>query len=70
MAQQQLNHSEEARTALARGVEIVKAKLPRLETGVLEDNWADWLIAHILLCEAQALIEGQADSLSEQSVEK
>ena len=61
MAQYQLKRSDEARAALAKGVDIVNSKLPKLQNGALGENWIDWLIAHILLREAKALIEGQAD---------
>ena len=52
----QLKLSEEARAALTKGAEIVNTKLLKLENSPLDENWVDWLIAHILLREAQALI--------------
>jgi tetratricopeptide (TPR) repeat protein len=57
MAQHQLKHPEEAHAALAKSAEIVNAKLLKLENTTLDENWVDWLIAHTLLREAQALIE-------------
>ena len=57
MAHHQLKRSDEARGALAKGAEIVDAKLLKLENAALDENWVDWLIAHILLREAQGLIE-------------
>ncbi len=58
MAQQQLSQAGEARAALARGLEIARTKMPQLESGDLEIDWLDWIIAHTLLREAQVLIEG------------
>jgi tetratricopeptide (TPR) repeat protein len=57
MAQHQMKRPEEARAALAKGAETVNAKLLNLGNAPLDENWVDWLIAHILLREAQALIE-------------
>jgi hypothetical protein len=57
MAQHQLKHSDEANTALAKAADLGNSKLPRLETSALEDDWAGWLIAHMLLREAQALVQ-------------
>jgi tetratricopeptide (TPR) repeat protein len=57
MAQHQLKRPQEARAALAKGADIVNTKLLNLENAPLDENWVDWLIAHILLREAQALIE-------------
>lgn len=54
MAQHQLKRSDEARAAFAKAVDIVNTKLPKLENAPLNENWVDWLIAHILLREAQA----------------
>jgi len=59
MAQHQLNHAEQAHAALAKAVEITETKMPRLESGDLEHDWVDWLIAHILLREAKALVNGE-----------
>ena len=42
---------------MAKGVEPVNTKLPKLENGTLGDDWVDWLIAHILLREAQTLMQ-------------
>jgi serine/threonine protein kinase len=59
MAQHRLARPNEARAALAKGADIVNARLLKVEKNVaLDENWVDWLIAHILLREAQALIEG------------
>jgi hypothetical protein len=57
MAQYRLQQTDEARAALAKGVEIERTKLPQLESGVVGGNWLDWIIAHALRREAQALIE-------------
>jgi hypothetical protein len=47
------------REALAKGVEIVETKLTGLGGHDLGDGWNDVLIAHQLLLEAKALIEGK-----------
>jgi len=67
MAHHQLKRSVEARAALAKGADIVDAKLLKVENAALDENWVDWLIAHILLREARALIEGVPGSPSNQS---
>jgi hypothetical protein len=59
MAQHQLKRPDEARTALDRAVAIAKTNLPQLDSGDLGQDWPDWVIAHILLQEAQALMAGQ-----------
>ena len=67
MAQQQLKQPEEARKAFAKGLEIEKAKLPKLDSGDLGPGWywRDWIIAHALMNEAKALIEGQPSTTQE-----
>lgn len=60
MAYHQSNHADEARVALARGVEIVETKLPKLDSGDLGTGWPDWIIARTLMSEAKALIEGDS----------
>ena len=58
MARYQLKQTDEARAALARGTEIERTKLPKLESGDIGESWLDWIIAHALMREAKALIEG------------
>jgi tetratricopeptide (TPR) repeat protein len=58
MAQHQLHQPTDAQAALARGVEIVQAKLPNLEGGDLGQSWYDVLMTYILMREAKQLIEG------------
>jgi tetratricopeptide (TPR) repeat protein len=58
MAQHQLKRPDEARAAFAKALEIVNTKMQKLENGTLDDDWVDWLVAHILLREAQAVIQG------------
>ena len=60
MTKYQMNQIEEARTALAKGLEIEEKELPHVDGGDLGDNWLDWIIAHALLKEARALIEGSS----------
>ncbi len=69
MAQYHLKRLDEARTALAQCAEIIKAKMPSLESGDLGGDWRDWIIAHALLAEAKSLIEG-ADNPVLKSAEK
>jgi tetratricopeptide (TPR) repeat protein len=57
MAQHQLKRQGEARAALAKGADIINTKLLKRENATLDENWADWLIADILLREARMLIE-------------
>ena len=58
MAQQKLNQPEAARATLTKGMEIVTNKFPKAGRGNLDDQWNDWIIAHTLIREARALIEG------------
>jgi serine/threonine protein kinase len=58
MAQQQLKQTDAARATLARGRQIVESKLPKLESGDIGPEWRQWLMAHALMREAAALIEG------------
>jgi hypothetical protein len=44
---------------LAKASELAQTKLPQLGGDSLEQDWVDWLIAHILLREAKALVTGQ-----------
>ncbi len=60
MAQYQLNQTGNSRATLAKCVEVVETKMPKLEDGDLGQDWRDWIIAHALLTEAESLIEGRA----------
>ena len=59
MAQHQLKQTDEARAALAQALELAQTKLPQVGHDNLEQDWVDWLIAHILLREAKALVNGE-----------
>ncbi len=59
MAQHQLKQSDEARGTLAKGLKILDTKMHRLESSGFADDWIEWIIAHALLAEAKALIDGQ-----------
>jgi Flp pilus assembly protein TadD len=65
MAHYQLNQTDAARAAFARGTEIEQMKLPKLESGDIGDSWLDWIIAHALMREAKALIEGAPETKAE-----
>ena len=58
MAQHRLGQFNESRATLAGGVDIVNARMARLGKENLGDNWTDWVIAHLLMAEAKALMEG------------
>ncbi len=58
MAHHQLEEATEARAALDRGVEIVRTKLPRLDSGDLGATWYDVLTTYILMGEARETVEG------------
>jgi serine/threonine protein kinase len=62
MAQHQLQQADEARTTLAKGLELADAKLQKLDTQALDEQWNDWIIAHLLMREAQALIKPGGES--------
>ena len=55
MAQQKLGQPEAARATLASGIAIAETKLSKSGGG---DQWHDWIVAHALIREARALIEG------------
>ncbi len=57
MAQHQLKRPEKARAALAKAAEVVNGNLLKHDNASLDEYWVDWLVAHILLQEAQALVE-------------
>ena len=59
MAQHRSRQPDQARAALAKGVEIAETKLPKLDSGDLGDDWLDWIIAHALMSEAKALLGTQ-----------
>jgi eukaryotic-like serine/threonine-protein kinase len=59
MAQHQLKQTDEARAALAKASELARTKLPQRGSDNLEQDWVDWLIAHVLLREAKALVNGE-----------
>ena len=65
MAHHQLKQPDEARSFLARGVEIVRKMHPRLEDGQIRGHWVNWIITHALMDEAKALIEGSQESEDE-----
>jgi len=62
MAQQPLNHSDEARTALEKGRQILDTKMPKAESADLGDHWPDWVTARLLLHEARSLNPAQPAS--------
>jgi tetratricopeptide (TPR) repeat protein len=70
MAQHRLDRPHEARAALTKGADIVNARLLRTENTTLDENWVDWLVAHILLREAQVLLAGRPDAPGKLSEEK
>ena len=67
MAQHRLDQRGEARHALAEGLAIKEARLPKLESGYLGPDWywRDWIIAEILSRETKEVIEGQSSTTGE-----
>ena len=57
MAHFQVQHNNEAKQALANGLEEAN-KMAKLESGEVGSGWRDWIIAHALMKEAKSLIEG------------
>jgi serine/threonine protein kinase len=62
MAHWQLGQTNEALVAFRQGIQIERAKSRKLESGDLGEAWGDWIIAHTLMDEAKALIEGKGTS--------
>ena len=54
-----LHRPEEARAAMAKGIQIEQAQLPKLDGRDLGAGWfwRDWIVAHELMSEAKAMIE-------------
>ena len=66
MAHYRLKQTIEAKADFAKGAEIERTKfLPKLETGDAGRGWLDWIIAHALMREAKALMEGAAEARDE-----
>jgi hypothetical protein len=59
MAQHQMKHTDEARAALEKAAGITQTKSQQLESSDFGPSWWDRAVAHILLREAKALIEGE-----------
>jgi hypothetical protein len=55
-SQQQLNHPDEARAALAQYEVLADSNANRIKS--LDQFWNDWMFAEILQREAKALIAG------------
>ncbi len=70
MAQHQLKQTTEARATLARAVEVSRTKLPALDSGDLGQSWNDYLLAHVLMREAQGLIGGSPQQITREGVKK
>lgn len=62
MAQQKSSQIPEAKSALAKGSEVVRTKLAPLASGDVGREWPDWLIAQILAREASGLIQRGASA--------
>ena len=56
LAVERLRVTAKGLAALAKAVELAQTKLPQLGRDNLEQDWVDWLVAHILLREAQGLV--------------
>ena len=60
IAQFQLKHVEDARTALNKCTAVVAAELPKFTDKDLGGDWRDLIIAHALQYEAKQLIDGES----------
>jgi tetratricopeptide (TPR) repeat protein len=67
MAEFQLTQGDEARETLAAGLEIAETKLAKPEGGEVNYDWRDWILAHALMDEAKALIEGKPPAVQRNS---
>jgi len=56
IAQHQCGRHDDAVVALKKGAAIVENKLPKLEGRDFDPNWPNWIVAHVLLEEATALV--------------
>jgi len=65
MAQYQLQQIEEARGTQAKGLKLAEARFPKAGKANLDEQWHDWIIAHVLIREAKALIEGASGNPQE-----
>jgi serine/threonine protein kinase/Flp pilus assembly protein TadD len=65
MAQHQLNQTEQARATLAKGLELAEARFPKPGKTGLDEQWHDWIIAHVLMREAKASIEDKSGQTRE-----
>ena len=70
MAQYQLKQTEAARVTLAKGLEIAETRFPASGKASLDEQWHDWIVAHVLMREAKALIEGQPATAIDQPKRK
>ena len=64
MAQYHLKQVEEARVTLAKGLELAETRFPKPGKASLDEQWHDWIIAHVLMREAKTLIEGKSAQTS------
>jgi hypothetical protein len=69
MAQYQMTQKNEARMTLAKGMGKAD-ELTKLESGDIGTGWRDWIIAHALMKEANALIQGETAGPTNQPKEK
>ncbi len=65
MAQHQLNQSDQASITLAKGLELAETRFPEPGKASLDEQWHDWIIAHVLIREAKELIEGKPSQTQE-----
>jgi serine/threonine protein kinase len=59
MAKHQLNQKDAAEVALAKCVQLIQTKLPKLADGDLDGGWRDWIVLQALLVEATALVKNE-----------
>jgi hypothetical protein len=65
MTEFKLNEPDKAKTALARGKDLLASQHLDLRSGDIGVDWNDWIIAQVLAAEARGLIDGKPIRLAE-----
>jgi Tfp pilus assembly protein PilF len=55
MSEQMLHHDKAAQVAYAKGTKLARRRLRDENSGDIESGWTDWILAHRLMREAQAM---------------
>jgi eukaryotic-like serine/threonine-protein kinase len=70
MAYHQLKENDKAREALGEAVRVIDQKLPKAESGDLEDSWLDWVFCQVVRRETEKLIGGPAPGSKKRDPER